>query len=129
MLACPLLNDLIRPRKHRRRDRETEGLGGLQVDHQLELGGLLDGNIASVRASQDLVDLAARLTDCTHEVWSVRDQPACSGDVPGKEHGRKPMSECEVRKTPRWLMEERITGDQHRLRTPLHGLLECRLDG
>jgi hypothetical protein len=38
-----LLNDLIRPRQHRRRDREAEGLRGLQVDHELELRGLLDG--------------------------------------------------------------------------------------
>ena len=27
------LYDLIRPRQHRRRDREAEGLGGLEVDH------------------------------------------------------------------------------------------------
>src|SRR5882724_2526296 len=32
-----LLNDLIRPPQQRRRDREAEGLGGLEVDDQLEL--------------------------------------------------------------------------------------------
>jgi hypothetical protein len=38
-----LLHDHIRPRQHRLRDREAEGLRGLEVDHQLELGRLLDG--------------------------------------------------------------------------------------
>src|SRR5512132_408791 len=30
---------LIRPQQQRLRDREAEGLGGLEIDHQLELGG------------------------------------------------------------------------------------------
>jgi len=45
-LPSPPLRDLlIRPRKLRERDREGEGLGGLEVANQLELGGLLDGEI------------------------------------------------------------------------------------
>ena len=42
-LADPSLDHLIRPLQERRRDRQAEGLGGLEVDDQLELGGLLDG--------------------------------------------------------------------------------------
>ena len=42
------MDDLIRPREHRRRDREAEGLRGLQVDHELELRRLLDGEVARV---------------------------------------------------------------------------------
>jgi hypothetical protein len=38
-----LLNHLIRPLQERRRDREAEGLGGPEVDHQLKLGGLCAG--------------------------------------------------------------------------------------
>ena len=41
--AVHLLDHLIRPRQQRRRDREAEGLGGLEVDHEVELGRLLDG--------------------------------------------------------------------------------------
>jgi len=37
-----LLNHLIRPRQQRRRDREAEGLGGLEVDREKELGRSLD---------------------------------------------------------------------------------------
>src|SRR6266545_5721924 len=51
------LDDLIRPHQHRLRDRQPEGLRGLQVDHQLELGGLLDGQVGRLRSSQDAIDL------------------------------------------------------------------------
>jgi hypothetical protein len=36
-------------------DRQAEGLGGLEVDHQLELRGLLYGEIGRLRPFQDLV--------------------------------------------------------------------------
>src|SRR5262245_55160432 len=39
------LNNLVRPREHRWRDREAEGLRGLEVDHQVELGGLFNGQV------------------------------------------------------------------------------------
>jgi hypothetical protein len=37
-----LLNHLIRPLQERRRDRQAEGLGGLEVDDELQLRRLLD---------------------------------------------------------------------------------------
>jgi hypothetical protein len=37
------LDHFVRPRQHRLRDREAERLGGLEVEHQLELRWLLDG--------------------------------------------------------------------------------------
>src|SRR5262245_52950450 len=40
-----LLYHLIRPRQHRRRDPQAERLRSFQVDHQFELGGLLDGKL------------------------------------------------------------------------------------
>src|SRR5262245_9444156 len=52
-----LLNYFIRPRQHRRRDREAEGLRGLQVDHHLELGGLLDGQVGGRGAPEDPVHI------------------------------------------------------------------------
>ena len=42
-LVAKLLDHLIRPLQERGRDREAERLGGLEVDHQLELRGLFDG--------------------------------------------------------------------------------------
>jgi hypothetical protein len=39
-ILVPLFDHLIRPLEERRRDRQAEGLGGLEIDDQLELGGL-----------------------------------------------------------------------------------------
>src|SRR5438094_329825 len=53
MLADALLDDLVGPLEQRLRDGEPERLGGLEVDDQLELGGLLDGRIAGLRPRED----------------------------------------------------------------------------
>src|SRR5215467_4202709 len=45
------------------RNREAEGLGGLQVDHQLELAGLLHGEVAGPGAFQDLVHVDGRAAE------------------------------------------------------------------
>src|SRR5262252_9772251 len=50
-----LLYDVIRPPQQGRRDREAERLGGLGVDHQLELRRLLHGQVSGLCALQDLV--------------------------------------------------------------------------
>jgi hypothetical protein len=41
-----LLDNFVRPQEEPRRDRQPQDLGGLEVDDQLELGGLLDGEIS-----------------------------------------------------------------------------------
>jgi hypothetical protein len=45
------LDDLIRPLQQRLRHRQPEGLRGLEVDDQFELGGLLDGEVGGLGAS------------------------------------------------------------------------------
>src|SRR5438270_6565922 len=54
-LAARLLNQVVRPRQHRRWNGEAEVFGGFQVDHQLELGGLLDGQVAGLGTLENLV--------------------------------------------------------------------------
>src|SRR6185295_19374076 len=54
-LAAPSFNDLIRSLQERRWDREAEGLGGLEVDGELEFRRLLDRKISRLGASQNLV--------------------------------------------------------------------------
>ena len=53
------LDQLIRPPQQRRRDRQAERLGGLHVDDQHELGGLLDGQVSRFGALEDLADVDA----------------------------------------------------------------------
>ena len=55
-----LLDHLIRPREHRLRDCQAERLRSLEVDHQIEPGGLLDGEVAGLRPLEDLVDIDGR---------------------------------------------------------------------
>ena len=49
------MDDLIGAKKKGRRDGDAKRRGGLHVDHQLELGGLLHWKIRGLRALQDLV--------------------------------------------------------------------------
>src|SRR5688500_7770079 len=49
------LDHLIRPPQQRRRDREAERFGGLEVDSEVELRRLLNWQIGRLRALQDLV--------------------------------------------------------------------------
>src|SRR4029450_12752288 len=51
-----LLDHLVRSQKQRLRDRQTECLGGLEVDGQLELRRLLDGQIRRLGSVQGLVE-------------------------------------------------------------------------
>ena len=50
------LDHLIRPLQEPRGDREAEGLGGLEVDHELPLRRLFDREIGRLGAFQDFVD-------------------------------------------------------------------------
>jgi hypothetical protein len=57
-LPCPyalLLDHLVRLEQERRGYRDPEGLGGLEVDDQLVLHGLLHGQLRGLGALQDLV--------------------------------------------------------------------------
>ena len=67
----PSLDHLIRPLQERGRDREVEGLRGLEVDHQLELGGLLHGEIARPGALQNTVDITCCAPELVAEIGSI----------------------------------------------------------
>jgi hypothetical protein len=55
--STALLAHLIRPSQERLRDRQADGLGGLEVDEELELAGLLDREVARPGVLEDLVDV------------------------------------------------------------------------
>src|SRR6266446_5529557 len=66
------LNDLIRPQQHRPRDRQPERPGGLQVDDELELRGLLPWKIIGLGALQNLVHVGGRPPKQPGEILPVR---------------------------------------------------------
>src|SRR5262249_22268517 len=52
--ALPLPNHLIRSRQYIRRNCQADLLGGLEIDHELELHRLLHGEIGGLGSFQDL---------------------------------------------------------------------------
>jgi hypothetical protein len=83
-----LLDHLIRPPEERRRDRQAEGLRGLEVDHQLELGGLLDGEIAGLGALEDLVDVDGGMAKLVGVVRAIAGQAPRFHIFTGADDGR-----------------------------------------
>ena len=63
MVEHALFDYLIRPQEQGLRDSETEGFGSLEVDHQFKLRGLLDGQVAGLRALENL-DVISTLASC-----------------------------------------------------------------
>jgi len=55
--VAELLDHLIRPLQERLRHRQAEGFGGLEVDDQLELGGLLHRKICWLGSPENLVNI------------------------------------------------------------------------
>ena len=55
-----LLDHLVRLEEDDRGDGEAEGLGGLEVDHQLELGRLLYREVGRGGTFEDLSDIGGR---------------------------------------------------------------------
>jgi hypothetical protein len=58
-----LLDHVVGPQQQRVRDREAERLRRLQIDDELELGGLLDRLVGGLRALEDL-DVISTLASC-----------------------------------------------------------------
>jgi hypothetical protein len=54
----PLFDNLISEQKERFRDREPKCFRGLEIDSQIELGRLLNGQVGGPRALQNLVHIA-----------------------------------------------------------------------
>src|SRR5258705_12454086 len=82
------IDHLIRPLQERRRNRQAEGLGRLEVDHQFELGGLLDGKIAGLGALEDLVDVAGGMAELVGVVTAIAGQAARFHILTGADDGR-----------------------------------------
>src|ERR1700737_1140366 len=51
------IDHLIRPQQERLGNRQAEGLGGLEVDDQLELRRLLDREVGGLGAVENFVDI------------------------------------------------------------------------
>src|SRR5882724_2866496 len=90
MTAYRSTNDLIRPLQQRLRDVQAERLRGLEVDDQLKLRRLLDGQVARLGALEDLVDEDRRAPPDIVDIRAVGDQPAGLDVLPVRIHRGEP---------------------------------------
>src|SRR5215813_4222744 len=70
------LDDLVGSHEDGLRNRQAQRLGGLEVDHQLELRRLLNRKIFGLRALQDLVHEDRCSAPDVVDVSTIRDQAA-----------------------------------------------------
>src|SRR5262249_50284528 len=91
-----LLDDLVRPHLQRLRNRQTKRLGSLEVDEELELGGLLDRKIARLRALENLVHISGGVPKQVGKIRSVGHETSCIDDLPLWVHHRQPVPRRQV---------------------------------
>ena len=75
-LASVLTNHLVRQDEERRRESDPERLGGLEIDHQLELGRLYHWQVGGFGTLENFADVDSGLAIRVRKVASVTDQTA-----------------------------------------------------
>jgi len=91
-----LLDELVRPQQQHLRDRQPESLGSLEVYHQLELGGLLDGQVAGLGALKNFVHVDGGMSKAVVKGRSVYDEAASRGVLCRPVHRREAVRRREV---------------------------------
>src|SRR5205809_704757 len=89
---CGLLDHLVRPQQHRLWDGQPENLRSSEVDHQLELRRLLDGEVGRLGALEDLVYVGGRAPEHVTNAWPVRHEAAGLGGARSVVIARKALS-------------------------------------
>src|SRR5438128_213169 len=73
------------------------GLGGLEVDHQLELGGLLDGQVGWFGALQHFVHIDGGVPMYVRQTWPIGHETPCRHIISPVVHRGQPVRGGEVR--------------------------------
>ena len=79
---------------------EAERLGGLEIDHQLELDRGLDGKLARLRALEDAIGIGRRAPKIIEQVISVGQQAAEFSEETERIDGRETVASrqrCDLR--------------------------------
>src|SRR5262245_28971136 len=79
--AAPLFDRLIGNGEQPRREGEAEYLGGVEVDHELELGRLHDRQVGGLLALQNPSGIHTGLAICAGDARSVAHQAAGFGTI------------------------------------------------
>src|SRR5262249_50148371 len=91
-----LVDELVDLREQRRRDRQPQRVRGFQIDHRLERGWLLDGQIRGLGPLDDLVDVVRRPLVQERIVGGQRHEGACDNGLAITRHVRESALRGEV---------------------------------
>src|SRR5262249_50540437 len=92
-----LLDDLVSAFEQWPRHHQASRFRGLEIDHQLVLGGRLHGQVSRLFALEDTIDVRGRISKLVVEVWSIRKQTTFGGEEALKVNGGQfvPASESD----------------------------------
>ena len=106
-----LLDYLIRPGQHRLWDRQPKRLRGLEVDDELELRRLLDGEIGRLGALQDLRHVGGSAPERVPEVRRIAHEATRLHVLPDGIYPRQAVLLREFGDPPPVVKEHHIGGD------------------
>src|SRR5262245_26606491 len=76
--TAQLFDHLVGAGQHARRQLKAERLCGLEVDHELELGGLLYRQVGGLLALEDAIDVPCNAPEVVDDVRAIGGQPSGS---------------------------------------------------
>src|SRR5436190_12735855 len=106
-----LFDHLVGLSKKRRRNRYAEGFHRLQIDHELELGGLNDRQICRLGAFENPAGVDADLTIRIRNARSVAHQATNGGGLTKLINRRHRVTGCQRDDLTASAEQERIGGD------------------
>src|SRR5262249_6617592 len=95
--AGPSPDELVRSDEEGLWDGKSKGLSGLEVDDELELGGLLDREISGLGPFENLVYVDGRPPHSVGDAWPIRQETARLGELTQPAHHRQPAPDRVVR--------------------------------
>ena len=105
-------DDLVGANENRWRHSEAERVGGLQINHQLNFGRLLNRQIGRSFSLQNLPRVNAGLVIDRYEVNSIADQAAGRYELSQLRDRRYAITGCECCELPEPPVQERIRGQE-----------------
>src|SRR5262249_12239553 len=113
----------------RGRDRDAERPGRLEVDDQLELGRLLDGNLAWLRAAQQPHELPSHYVSVElDDRWTISQEAALGGHLWPLVDGRQAVSRYALKNDVTIIEEQCRRQHVQRFGVRTLGRIDCRPD-